>query len=390
MIKIIYNENKESKMPAQMVDFAYDIAETVEKFHKTFPVYGPTPLKSLEKFAQNTGIKSCYVKDESFRFGLNAFKVLGASYAIGSYLCEQSGENIQNMTYEKLTSEETKAKIGDITFISATDGNHGRGVAWTANQLGQKSIILMPKGSAEERLENIKLAGADAQITDLSYDDTVRSAVKMADENNYVLAQDTVLAGFKEFPTHISQGYMTMSMETFDQLPEVPTHIFVQAGVGSMAASVVAFFANVYGGDLPTFVVVEPSKADCFFKTAQAADGEIHFYEGEMETIMAGLACGEPNPDAWGILHEYADFFISADDHIAKTGMKILGKAQDDEKIISGESGAAAFGAVAEILQNPEYADIKNQLGINEKSVLLFFSTEGDTDKANYQKILSE
>lgn len=364
-------------------------AKKVRSFHASFPVYRETPLVELKNTAKAMGLGSIYVKDESYRFGLNAFKVLGGSYAIGNYLAKRLGKSITEMPYDKLISDEVKKELGDITFVTATDGNHGRGVAWTAKQLQQKSVVYMPKGSAEERLMNIRAEGADASITDLNYDEAVRLANTQADQKGWVMVQDTAWEGYEDIPRWIMQGYGTMGYEAYTQLPEKPTHIFLQAGVGSMAGAVAGFFAAAYGEDRPIITVVEPNKADCIFRTAEAADGTLHFVTGDMDTIMAGLACGEPCSIGWNVLRDYADNFISCPDYAAAQGMRLLGNPENgDTKVISGESGASAFGCVAEIMRDPSLGGLKKKLKLDENSRVLFFSTEGDTDKENYRSIV--
>ena len=364
-------------------------ARKVQQFHASFPVYEKTPLAALPDTAAALGLGAMYVKDESYRFGLNAFKVLGGSYAIGNYLAQKLGMDISELPYEKMISDEVREKLGEITFVTATDGNHGRGVAWTANQLKQKAVVYMPKGSAEERLKNIQAEGADASITDLNYDEAVRLANSQAEKNGWVMVQDTAWEGYEDIPTWIMQGYGTMGFEAWGQLPEKPTHIFLQAGVGSMAGAVTGFFSNVYKEDRPIITIVEPNKADCLFRTAEANDGKLHFVTGDMNTIMAGLACGEPCSIGWNVLHSYADNFISCPDYAAAKGMRILGNPEGkDGKVISGESGAATVGCVAEIMTNPDLAWLKEKLQLDENSKVLFFSTEGDTDKENYKAVV--
>ena len=364
-------------------------ARKVQQFHASFPVYEKTPLAALPDTAAALGLGAMYVKDESYRFGLNAFKVLGGSYAIGNYLAQKLGMDISELPYEQMISDEVREKLGEITFVTATDGNHGRGVAWTANQLKQKAVVYMPKGSAEERLKNIQAEGADASITDLNYDEAVRLANSQAEKNGWVMVQDTAWEGYEDIPTWIMQGYGTMGFEAWGQLPEKPTHIFLQAGVGSMAGAVTGFFSNVYKEDRPIITIVEPNKADCLFRTAEANDGKLHFVTGDMNTIMAGLACGEPCSIGWNVLHSYADNFISCPDYAAAKGMRILGNPEGkDGKVISGESGAATVGCVAEIMTNPDLAWLKEKLQLDENSKVLFFSTEGDTDKENYKAVV--
>ena len=369
--------------------FAMEQAQRVRAFHRTFPMYAPTPLVHLKETAKKLGLSDIYIKDEAKRFGLNAFKVLGGSYAIGSYLAQRLGLPMEQVSCALLTAAETKEKLGDITFVTATDGNHGRGVAWTATQVGMKSVVYMPKGSARERLENIRAAGAEASITDMNYDDTVRLAGAHAKEKGWVLVQDTSWEGYEDIPAHIMQGYCTMGLEAMEQLPERPTHIFLQAGVGSMAGAIAGLFAARYGKDRPTVVIVEPNKADCFYRTACARDGKLHAVTGPMDTIMAGLACGEPCPLAWDVLKDYADHFISCPDYAAAKGMRMLGNPMPgDQGMVSGESGASAFGGMAEIMQNPALQPLRDEMNLNAHSRVLFFSTEGDTDRENYRAIV--
>lgn len=364
-------------------------SKQVQEFHSTFPIYEKTPLIEQSNTAKVLGLGAVYIKDESYRFGLNAFKVLGASYAIGNYIAKRIGKDITQLGYRDLISEEVREQVGELTFVTATDGNHGRGVAWVANVLQQKSVVYMPKGSSRERLYNIKAEGADASITELNYDGAVKLAERNAKEKGWILVQDTAWEGYEEIPQWIMEGYGTMGYEAYTQMKEKPTHIFLQAGVGSMAGAIAAFYASIYGEDRPIITIVEPNKADCIYQTAKANDGQLHFVTGDMDTIMAGLACGEPCSIAWNILRDYGDNFISCPDYVAAYGMRILGNpAKGDTRIISGESGAAAFGCVAEIMTNPALAELKTKLKLDENARVLFFSTEGDTSKEDYQAIV--
>lgn len=366
-----------------------DTVEKVCSFHRSFPIYEKTPLVEMKNLAKELGVGDIFVKDESYRFGLNAFKVLGGSFAIGNYLAKKLGMDISELPYEKMVSDDIREKLGEITFVTATDGNHGRGVAWTANQMKQKAVVYMPKGSAAERLANIQAEGADASITDMNYDEAVRLANRMAEENGWVMVQDTAWEGYEDIPTWIMQGYATMAFEAHEQLGEKPTHIFLQAGVGSLAGAVAGFFSSIYGEDRPIITVVEPEKAACLYKTAEANDGQLHFVTGDMDTIMAGLACGEPCSIGWNILKDYADNFISCPDYVAANGMRILGNPpRGDERVISGESGAVTAGCVAEIMRNPELEEMRKALKLDEHSRILCISSEGDTDEANYKAVV--
>lgn len=387
MIKYVLRDHENTTCDLRFLD--HKQAGKIRAFHESFPMYRPTPLANLSNTAKELGLGQMYVKDESYRFGLNAFKVLGGSYAIGTYLANRLGKDISQVSYESLTSPEARSQLGDITFVTATDGNHGRGIAWTASQFRQKSVVYMPKGSAQERLDNIKAAGADASITELCYDDAVRLANRQAQTQGWVLVQDTAWDGYEQIPTWIMQGYCTMGLEAYEQLPQKPTHIFLQAGVGSMAAAIAGLFASIYGENRPKIVIVEPNKADCLYRTATANDGKLHFVTDNMDTIMAGLACGEPCSIAWDILADYADCFVSCPDWVAAKGMRMLGNPMPgDDRVISGESGASAFGCAAAIMTDPELTELRNALELNENARVLFFSTEGDTDRKNYRSIV--
>ncbi|MDO4662733.1 MAG: diaminopropionate ammonia-lyase [Tissierellia bacterium] len=392
MEKILITQLKEQNKNVDTSFLSEEVAQKAMDFHKSFPQYGKTPLVELKNLSKEIGIKDLYVKDESYRFNLNAFKVLGGSFAIGNYIAERLNMDIKDLPYEKMISDDIKEKLGEITFTTATDGNHGRGVAWTANQLKQKSKVFMPKGSAQERLENIRKENADADIYEYNYDECVRLADKYAKENNGILVQDTSWDGYEDIPRWIMQGYMTMAKEAYEELKEqgkTPTHIFLQAGVGSLSSAVTGFFANVMKDNLPVITIVEPQKAACLYKTAVADDGKLHPVTGDMDSIMAGLNCGEPVTVGWPILSAYAKYFLSVDDIYAACGMRLLANPlNDDKKIVSGESGAVTSGVVYKLMTDERLKNIKEKIGLDQNSVVLCFSTEGDTDKKNYRDVV--
>ena len=358
-------------------------------FHATLPGYTQTPLVKLDGFAQVLGVSAVYLKDESKRFGLNAFKALGGSWAIADYLKETL--NLEGeLTFDRL--KEVLSGREPITFITATDGNHGRGVAWTARVLGQKAVVYMPKGSAAERLENIRAQGAQAKITEYNYDDTVRMAAQDAEKNGWVLVQDTAWPGYETIPTRIVQGYGTLAMEIVEQLRDrgegAPTHLFLQAGVGSFAGAVLGCMVETYGKDYPVTTVMEPDKADCVYRSAAADDGKLHFVTGDMDTMMAGLACGEPCTVVWPVLNSYADAFVSCDDETAAQGMRLLGKpCEGDPVVVSGESGAVGAGLLERIMSG-RYEPLRKALKLDEHARVLIISTEGDTDRENYNRVV--
>ena len=317
-------------------------------FHSSFPQYSITPLARLDGMAKYLGLGDLFVKDESFRFGLNAFKVLGGSFAMARYIAKEMGRDVSEMTYDYLTSEAFRQEFGHATFFTATDGNHGRGVAWAAHKLGQKAVVHMPKGSSQARYENIAKEGAQVTIEEVNYDDCVRMAAAEAAETKHgVVVQDTAWEGYEEIPAWIMQGYGTMANEAAEQLRQVginrPTHVFVQAGVGSLAGAVIGYFTNLFPNDPPTFVVMEARAADCLYQGALAGDGQPRIVEGDLKTIMAGLACGEPNILSWDILRNHVSAFVSCPDWVSARGMRMLGvPVKGDPTVISGESGAVA------------------------------------------------
>ena len=325
-------------------------------FHSSFPQYSITPLARLDGMAKYLGLGDLFVKDESFRFGLNAFKVLGGSFAMARYIAKEMGRDVSEMTYDYLTSEAFRQEFGHATFFTATDGNHGRGVAWAAHKLGQKAVVHMPKGSSQARYENIAKEGAQVTIEEVNYDDCVRMAAAEAAETKHgVVVQDTAWEGYEEIPAWIMQGYGTMANEAAEQLRQVginrPTHVFVQAGVGSLAGAVIGYFTNLFPNDPPTFVVMEARAADCLYQGALAGDGQPRIVEGDLKTIMAGLACGEPNILSWDILRNHVSAFVSCPDWVSARGMRMLGvPVKGDPTVISGESGAVGMGLIAALM----------------------------------------
>ena len=375
--------------------FGLEQAQRVRHFHQSFPEYSVTPLVKLEVLAEELGVQSIYVKDESYRFGLNAFKVLGGSYAIAREIGRLLGLKEEELTLDRLLAPDVKERLGTLTFVTATDGNHGRGVAWTAQRLGHRAVVFMPKGTAAERLENIRRLGAEASITNVNYDDTVRLARAYAAEHKGIIVQDTSWEGYDEVPLHIMQGYTTMGSEIVEQLQAYgnikPTHVFLQAGVGAMAGAMAGFIADYYKERRPLITIVEPNQADCIYRTALANDGQLHTVGGALDSIMAGLCCGEPCSLGWRQLAAYADNFVAMPDRAAALGMRVLGSPMgSDAAVVAGESGAAGFGLAMAALWEQDLAELKRSLQLDAKSVILCISTEGATDVANYRRIMWE
>lgn len=371
-----------------------EAVKSITNFHRSMPMYQTTPLVALPDLASHLGVQNIFVKDESHRFGLNSFKALGATYAIAKIISKVIHTDINHPDYTILTSEHTRNKIKHLVFVTATDGNHGKGVAWAASIFGCKAIVYMPKGSKECRAEAIRnINTTQVQITNFNYDDTVRFASEYAKEHGYYLVQDTGFAGYEEIPNLITQGYSTMAAEAVAQLSEYkiekPSHVFLQAGVGSMAGSVLGYLTHYYKKP-PITTIVEPSTVACIYESVRAGNGTPHAIGGNPETIMAGLNCGEPNPLTWPILRDFASFYASCPDWVTENGMKILAHSVGtDAKVISGESGAVGLGLLVALCKDETMRSYKQLLGLNEHSTILLFNTEGNTDPQAYERIIN-
>lgn len=392
---LVHLAHKERYGAVNTAAFGLEQAQKVRRYHMSFPEYSVTPLVNLQNLAQELGVQNIFVKDESYRFGLNAFKALGGSYAIAREIGRLLNLDEAELTLERLLRPDVKERLGQLTFVTATDGNHGRGVAWTAQRLGHRAVVFMPKGTVVERLENIRKLGAEASITDVNYDDTVRLARQYAAEHDGIVVQDTSWEGYEEVPLHIMQGYTTMGSEIVEQLQAysnvTPTHVFLQAGVGAMAGAMVGFLADYYKEARPLITIVEPNQADCLYRTALANDGQLHAVGGDLDSIMAGLCCGEPCSLGWEQMGAYGYYFVAMPDRAAALGMRVLGNPLNgDSPIISGESGAAGLGLAVAVLREPELQELKRSLQLDANSIILCISTEGATDVANYRRIMWE
>ena len=361
-------------------------SESAFHFHQSLPGYKPTPLLQLKNFSKSIGINQCLVKDESHRLNLNAFKVLGASYAMAMEIAKYLKLDLNNLTYEIIKKHSDQIK--NLTFTTATDGNHGRAVAWSAKQFGCKAMIYMPKGTSKIRLDAVLENNALAEITDFNYDETVTLSEDKALENSWILLQDSSWKGYEEVPQNIMVGYSTMVTELMDQYSDWPTHVIVQAGVGSFAAAILINMFN-QSKPKPKLIILEPKGAACFYNSIKIGDGNPHLTE-ELNTIMAGLSCGMPSLLAWNIIKELSDYFAICNDNVAFKGMQICAQPiEGDQKIVSGESGAVPIGFLHTVCSNSDYGHIKKDLDLNESSNVLFFSTEGNTDPDLYRRVLN-
>lgn len=349
--------------------------------------YAVTPLHSLPALAQAMGVASVHYKDEGSRFGLGSFKALGGAYAVARLLCRELGAQLgTQLTTQDLFTPELRALCGGITVTCATDGNHGRSVAWGAQLFGCQCVIYIHATVSEGRKDAIAQYGAQVVRTAGNYDDAVRQADLDAKQHGRFVISDTSYPGYMEVPRDVMQGYQLMVEEAAQQLPERPTHIFVQAGVGGLAAAVCGYFWERDAGDRPIYVVVEPDKADCLTQSAKA--GQLTAVTGDIDTLMAGLACGEVSHLAWEILEKGTDAFCVIPDDAAVAAMRLLAHPLgNDPVIVAGESAVAGVAAAIAASQSDA---AKQTLGLNADSRILFFGSEAATDPALYEQLVGE
>jgi len=397
-IEWVANSRPRSIEASAAVDnlFPKGISQQVSDFHRQIPSYQISPLKSLPNLASMIGVGGIWVKDEAKRLDQNSFKVMGGFFAIYQFIREKLGLTVdQELTYAQLMSDDVKAQLGELTFAAATDGNHGRGVAWSASQLGCNSIIYVHKDTSQARINSIKDKGAEVQVIDGTYDDAVKQLATDAQMNNWQIISDTSWEGYADVPARIMQGYTTLMAEVQMQLAAQgivkPTHIFIQGGVGALAAATIGFYRQRFGEDQPIAVIVEPDAAACLLESAKIGDGKPHNIDGDLQTIMAGLACGEPSPLAWDVLWDCADAFVACPDYVAAKGMRVYSAPlKGDPFIISGESGAVTLGALMYIAEFPEFAPLKDQLKLGPNSQVLLINSEGNTDPDYFRRIVWE
>jgi diaminopropionate ammonia-lyase len=371
--------------------------EDILPFHRSLPGYRLTPVIRLPALAESLGVKSIAVKDESHRFDLKAFKVLGASYAIYRFLKEAwAKESDQPFDIGRIMNAGPNGPwAGRYTFCTATDGNHGRAVAWTARRLFQEAVIYMPKGTVPARVRNIEKEGARVDIIDGTYDDAVLRIAADADKNGWQVISDTAYPGYTSIPKLIMAGYTTMFREMEPDIhPETAPGVdivFLQAGVGSFAAGAAWYYVNRYGARRPKLVSVEPVEAACMLASISTSDGSITNSKGTFQTIMAGLNCGTPSISAWPFMRDSFDMFVAIiDDYAIEAMRRYYHPLPGDQRIISGESGAAGLGALLALMHDDKLKDAREELGLGPESRILLFNTEGDTDPDHFAKVVAE
>lgn len=342
--------------------------------------YEPTPLHSFDDMAEDTGVSSIFYKDEYSRFTLKSFKALGGAYAVANLLIKKLKEEGINANSSDLISGVYKDHTLKHTVCCATDGNHGRSVAWGAQQFGCNCEIYIHRNVSLGREKAIANYGALVNRIKGNYDDSVRIAAEVAEKNGYTVVSDTSYEGYTDIPKDVMQGYTIMVDEAMKQMNDTPTHVFLQGGVGGFPSAVVSFLQESLDCP-PIFVVVEPVEADCLFQSA--VNGKPTAVHGDLDTIMAGLACGEVSVLAWSILENYAPHFMTITDESIPKAMQLL--ANRIPPIIAGES---AITGLAGFLIACNDSELKSKLMINENSKILCFGTEGDTDEEMYEQLV--
>jgi diaminopropionate ammonia-lyase len=352
-----------------------------------WPGYAPTPLLDLPDVAREVGVSSVHYKDESARFGLMSFKALGGAYAVVRHLLLV----IQREVGETATVDDILAgRYADIverqTVCCATDGNHGRSVAWGARTFGCRAVIFIHATVSEGRRAAIEAFGAEVRRTAGNYDASVAEADATASREGWTVVSDTSYPGYRTIPCDVMHGYTLMAQEAYDQLPgDLPaTHQFVQTGVGGMAAAVCAQGWQLYGSSRPRTILADPTRAACWFASIRA--GKPVAVTGDIDTLMAGLACGEVSELAWEILDRGADAVVAVEDKDAEDGMRRLaGGGPNTPPIVAGESAVAGLAALLAVAKKPSARD---QLALTADSRVLLFGTEGATDPAVYARIV--
>jgi diaminopropionate ammonia-lyase len=351
--------------------------------HRRLPGYRPTPLRELPELARRTGVASVHLKDESQRFGLPAYKVLGASWATLRLLERMAGHSLEPWdTLDDL--RRGLAPLGPLKLITATDGNHGRGVARVAGWLGFAAEIFVPEGTRAARIEGIAREGARVTVVAGTYDDTVARAAESRGPDT-LLVSDHGWPGYEEIPTWVAEGYQTLFQEIEAQLMEQgapePDLLLVQIGVGTLAGAMVARYRGTHAR--PLIVGVEPTGAACALLSVEAG-APVMIHAGADASIMAGLNCGTPSTAAWPLLRDGVDAYVAVEDEQARQAMRHLAS----EGVVSGESGAASAAGLVELMTGKGSEPVRDAMGIGPRSRVLLISTEGATDPVSYRSIV--
>ena len=354
----------------------------------SWPGYAPTPLHPLPGLAEAAGVAEIHYKDEGGRFGLGSFKALGGAYAVGRVLAREvaARSGAKTITSADLRAGRHRDLVSGLTVCAATDGNHGRSVSWGARQFGCRCVIYIPDAVSTGRQHAMERYGAEVRRIDGTFDDAVRKAGEDAAAEGWFLVADTTYPGYTEIPRDVMHGYGVMVAEAIEQLPggAPPSHVFVQGGVGGLAAAVCARLWLHYGVARPRYAMVEPVAAACFFASARA--GRPIVIDGDLDTVMGGLAAGVCSMLAWELLWAGADDFLTVPDSAALEAMRLLSRGgAGDPPVVAGESAVAGLAGALGALAQTETAAA---LGLGPTSRVLVFGTEGATDPKLYHEIV--
>ena len=373
----------------QIVDSALDdqTCSRARTAITSWPTYASTPLHNLRGFADEIGIAQLFYKDEATRFGLGSFKALGGAYAVLHSVAQKISKQRGTATdIEALMADHLNEAAGEITVVTATDGNHGRSVAWGAKNVGCRCVIYMHAEVSPGRQSAVEAFGAQVVRVEGDYGESVRQAAQDAATNDWLLVSDTAWPGYTDIPRLVMAGYTVMSTEAMNQLPPTvtPTHVFIQGGCGGLAGAVCVDLWHRYEAQRPLFIVAEPVPADCLFQSAVA--GQLVNISVTRESIMGGLSCGEVSLLGWDILESGADHFLTIEDDAVGPLMKQLAQGTgDDPRIVAGE---AAVAGLAGCIAARADADLCQTLALNEQSTVLVFGTEGATDPTVYRQLV--
>ncbi|MEG1455571.1 MAG: diaminopropionate ammonia-lyase, partial [Comamonas sp.] len=351
---------------------------------------GATPLYALPGLAAQLGVHQVWLKDESVRSKLGSFKALGAPIALACLILRHRPD--RQFEPAGLFSGQYRSELQDFTVISATDGNHGRSLAAAAQSIGCQCVIVLHAQVSQEREDAIAAYGARIVRIAGNYDESVAEAARLAQQHRWEVVSDTSYEGYEEIPRDVMQGYGVLAAEVVQDLSPSGqgtcpfSHVVLQGGVGGMAAGLLSYFWERYGAQRPQVIIAEPAQADCLYQSARA--GAPAKATGSVDSVMAGLACGETSPLAWRFLHTGADYFMTIEDSDAIEAMRVLAHgANGDVPVVAGESGAAGLAALQVLLASP---DLAAQAQLNAGSRILLINTEGATAPALYQQLLGE
>ncbi|SDH70020.1 diaminopropionate ammonia-lyase [Pedobacter terrae] len=387
---LLVNKMAQKGLPLDIGDaelLTPSVVKKAQDFWASRNEYTITPLHSLTALAKHYGIAGIHVKDEDYRLGLHSFKALGGTYAVFCIIMEEAQNRLgRRIMFDEISHPDVKKIASQIIFTCATDGNHGRSVAAGAQIVGAKSVIFVHEGVSQKRREAIAAYGASIEEVKGTYDDSIVTASRMIKDKGWIMVSDTSWQGYERVPGLIMQGYTTLLTEALLQLEELPSHVFIQAGVGGLASAIAGHLFLLFGEKRPKIVIVEPESAACIYESAKNGCS-VKINPGK-PTVMAMLECYEPSMIAWRILSRIADGFITISEKEAVDTMRLLAMPRgNDPFIVSGESGGAGLAGLIQICEN---TSLMSELRIDRGSRILIFNTEGATDSQRYIELVGQ